>query len=192
MLHSDQVCPPSLGYTVTVIHLVLVDVKVDVGSGSHEPQFVVVDGSALVLDHSDQVELLVATGVVLLFLPFHSLQAGSELVLVLDHSDQLLELVLSAGLLLVGSQVPHDGSVLVATGVVELHSDHVLSVVGSADLVVEDHSVQVGSALLVVASVELDQPSHPSAETEPRMAAVAAIVVVFILNLFPALKTLHR
>lgn len=80
-----------------------------------------------------------------------------------------------------------------AAGVLEVHSVHEESVVASGVLLVEDvdHSVHVGSALVVV-SVELDQPSHPSAETEPRMAAVAAIVVVFILNLFLLKKTLHK
>lgn len=179
----------------------LVDLSVTVGSfgSSQFPQLDVVfgsDGLLVVLDQFDQLSVLVfVTGLLLVVLD-QSDQFGSVLVLVtglllvldqVDHSGSLLVGVF--GLLLVVvvlSQSLHEGSVLVLTGVlvVELQSDQVDgSVLASGVLLVDDHSVQVGSALVVV---ELDQPSHPSAVTEPRRAAVAAIVVVFMLNPFPS------
>lgn len=188
VVHSDQVLA-SLFQTVTVIHLVLVDVKVAVGSHSLQVSEgdVVAATGVLLEDHSLQVlDLLVVVfsdGVLLVL--DHALQVDGSVevglteVDELDHSDQVV-----AGSVEVGF-----------TEVLEV--DHSLQVDGSVEVSltgveVVDHSLQVEvSAFAVVVSAtgvvfgsedSLDQLSHPSARTEPNRAAAAATVVAFILN----------
>lgn len=186
----------------------LVLVIVSVGSQlAHVPVcvLVILTGVMLVvlLDQSSQEEpsgpVLVDLAEVLLVLDgSHSPQLEPEVVVLVtstglleveDHGSHalgsvlLLLLLLPLGVLLKEGHSPHDGSMVVSlTGLEEVVVDpHSLHVVSSLVVLLVTSTGLLVVVVLYETEVELDQPSHPSAETELKSAAVAAKVVAFIL-----------
>lgn len=148
--------------------------------GSHA---VHVAGSEAVVEVVDPDTLLLV--LLLLLLLDHAPQpAGSELVLV-EALGVLLVLVVPEEVLLVADHALHvagsaDEDVVLFVDVLEL------------DPVVQAVQVEGSTSVLVLlvlvvfevvdGSVELDQPSHPSADTEPKRAAAAANVTAFMMK----------
>ena len=175
--HADHVLLPSLGYTVTVIHWVLVEVTVSVGSHAfHVSGSLLVTTAGVLVDchwlHVAGSLLVVAAGVLLLS---HALQvAGSSEVVLVLTAGVLLEEVHSL-------QVAGSSLVVLSAGVDELV--HALQVWLSESGAVVLGLLEVVSRTGVFESTgSVADASQPSAETEPISTAAAAKVVAFIMS----------